>query len=389
MFRLDGLLTGDFWAAAPFIDQLTQQEPAEGQPASEETHVRVLFDEENLYVGIRALDSEPDKIVARILQRDRVMLVDGFDQRPVFGGDDAVAVLFDPFHDNRNPYVFATNSNGAEFDAVVSDEGKEFNVDWRGVWEVAARRTAEGWSAEFKIPLNTIRYPNDSDAPWGFNMSRMIRRRNEKVFWQGWSGDSGGFHRVSLAGDLVGLHGLPAKGMNLELKPYALGGLHRTREEDAVLSRTTDIEIGPDWKSEVRPGLVPDLTYHTDFAQVEVDDEQVNLTRFGLFFPEKRDFFLENSGIFLFGVPANPFEPPPFQMFFSRRIGIEEDEEEVVPIVAGGRLTGRLGGQTIGFMNVLTDEVEGLVGREEMIWPTPSWGTTRQIDGASSSGTSP
>jgi len=128
-FQLDGLLSEDLWAAAPFIDQLTQQEPAEGQPASEETHVRVLFDQENLYVGIQALDSEPDKIVARILQRDRVMLVDGFDQRPVFGGDDAVAILLDPFHDNRNAYVFATNSNRAEFDALLADEGKEFNVD--------------------------------------------------------------------------------------------------------------------------------------------------------------------------------------------------------------------------------------------------------------------
>jgi len=206
---------------------------------------------------------------------------------------------------------------------------------------VAGKRTAEGWSAECKIPLKTIRYPTESDVPWGFNVSRMIRRKNEKVFWQGWSRDSGGFHRVSLAGDLVGLHGLPAKGMNLELKPYALGGLRRAREEDEVLLRTTDTEIGLDLKTEVRPGLVLDLTLNTDFAQVEVDDEQVNLTRFGLFFPEKRDFFLENSGIFQFGVAANPFEPPPFQMFFSRRIGIEEDEEEVVPIIAGGRLTGR------------------------------------------------
>jgi hypothetical protein len=362
--RLDGLLTEESWAAAPAIDRLTQQEPAEGQPASEETEIRVLYDQENLYVGIRAMDSEPDRIVARILQRDRVMQVDGFDQRPVFGGDDAVAILFDPFHDNRNAYVFATNPNGAEFDALLADEGKEFNVDWRGVWEVAGTRTAEGWSAEFKIPLSTIRYPNDSGAPWGFNVTRIIRRRNEKAFWQGWSRDSGGFHRVSLAGDLVGLEGLPEKGMNLELKPYVLGGLRRTREEDGALPQTTETEIGLDLKTEVRPGLVLDLTFNTDFAQVEVDDEQVNLTRFGLFFPEKRDFFLENSGIFQFGVAANPFEPPPFQMFFSRQIGIEEDEEEVVPIIAGGRLTGRLGGQTVGFMNVLTNEVEGLVGRE-------------------------
>ena len=363
-FRLDGLLTEAFWAEASVIDRFTQQEPVEGQPASEDTQVMVLYDAENLYVGIRALDSEPDRIVSRILQRDKVMQVDGFDQRPTFAGDDAVAILFDPFDDNRNAYVFATNPNGAEFDGLLADEGKEFNVDWRGVWEVAGTRTAEGWSAEFKIPLQTIRYPNDSDRPWGFNVYRIIRRKNEKAFWQGWSRDSGGFHRVSLAGSLSGLDGLPATGRNLEVKPYLLGGSRQSRGEDGTLSRTSELEMGLDLKTEVRPGLVLDLTVNTDFAQVEVDDEQVNLTRFGLFFPEKRDFFLENSGIFQFGIAANPFEPPPFQMFFSRQIGIEEDEDEVVPILAGGRLTGRVGGQTVGFMNVITDEVEGLVGQE-------------------------
>jgi hypothetical protein len=363
-FRLDGVLSEGFWGKAPALSQFTQQEPREGQPASETTEVMVLFDRENLYVGVRALDSEPDRIVSRILQRDRVMEAGGFDQRPTFAGDDAVALLFDPFHDRRNAYVFATNANGAEFDALLADEGREFNVDWRGVWEVAGTRTSEGWSAEFRIPLQTLRYPSDSDEPWGFNVHRIIRRKNEKVFWQGWSRDSGGFHRVSLAGNLEGLEDLPAAGRNLEMKPYVLGGTRQSRKENGRLGRSNKADIGLDLKTEVRPGLILDLTFNTDFAQVEVDDEQVNLTRFGLFFPEKRDFFLENSGIFHFGVAPNPFEPPPFQMFFSRRIGIEEDEDEVVPLLAGGRLTGRLGGQTVGFMNVITDEVEGLVARE-------------------------
>ena len=363
-FKLDGLLTEAFWATSPVIDQFTQQEPTEGQPASEATEVRVLFDDQNLYVGIRALDSEPDRIVSRILQRDRIMQAGGFDQRPVFAGDDAVAILFDPFHDNRNAYVFATNPNGAEFDALLADEGKEFNVDWRGVWEVAGARTEEGWSAEFKIPLQTIRYPAGSGQPWGFNVTRMIRRKNEKDLWQGWSRDVGGFHRVSLAGDLLGLEDLPQTGRNLEVKPYVLAGARETRQDDGTLPRDTQQEFGLDLKTEVRPGLVLDLTFNTDFAQVEVDDEQVNLTRFGLFFPEKRDFFLENSGIFQFGVAASPFEPPPFQMFFSRRVGIEEDEDEVVPILAGGRLTGRVGRQTVGLMTVFMDELDGLVDRE-------------------------
>jgi hypothetical protein len=324
----------------------------------------VLYDDEYLYIGIRALDSEPDRIIRRVMQRDRIMVKDPFEGRPLFAGDDAIAVLLDPFNDNRNAYVFATNPNGAEFDALLADEGKEFNLDWRGVWEVSGAVTAEGWSAEFRIPLRTLRYPNDSEEPWGFNVYRIIRRKNEKVLWQAWSRDNGGFHRVSQAGDLVGLENLPATGRNLETKPYFLGGIEQERQDEGEIPVTSETDVGLDLKTEVRPGLVLDLTLNTDFAQVEVDDQQVNLTRFGLFFPEKRDFFLENSGIFDFGVQGNPFEPPQFQMFFSRRIGIEEDEEEVVPILGGGRLTGRLGGQTVGFLTVVTDEVKDLVSRE-------------------------
>ncbi len=363
-FRLDGLMTEALWADADAITQLTQNEPAAGEPATEDTEIRVLYDDENLYIGIRALDSEPDRIVSRVLQRDKIMVKDPFFGRPAFAGDDAVAVLLDPFDDNRNAYLFATNPNGAEFDALLADEGKEFNLDWRGVWEVAGTKTSDGWSAEFRIPLRTLRYPNDSDRPWGFNVYRIIRRKNEKVLWQAWSRDNGGFHRVSQAGDLEGLQGLPATGGNLEAKPYVLGGMKQTRRDDGALSRSSETSAGLDLKTEVKPGLVLDLTLNTDFAQVEVDDEQVNLTRFSLFFPEKRDFFLENSGIFDFGVQGNPFEPPQFQMFFSRRIGIEEDEDQVVPILGGGRLTGRIGGQTVGLLTVVTDEVKDLVSRE-------------------------
>ncbi len=363
-FRLDGLLSEAFWERTPGLDDLRQREPLEGEPATERTEVRVGYDQRFLYVGVRALDSEPDRVVSRILQRDRLMRKAELSQRPAFAGDDAVAILLDPFHDRRNAYVFATNPNGAEFDALLADEGKEFNVDWRGVWEVAGARTGQGWSAEFRIPLRTVRYPDNSAEPWGFNVYRMIRRKNEEVLWQAWSRDSGGFHRVSLAGNLEGLRGLPATGRNLEVKPYALTGIRQSREEDGALPVEGELEAGLDLKAEVRPGLVLDVTLNTDFAQVEVDDEQVNLTRFGLFFPEKRDFFLENSGIFDFGIAGNPFEPPPFQMFFSRRIGIEEDEDTVVPILGGARLTGRVGGQTVGALSVLTDEVEGLVPRE-------------------------
>jgi len=363
-FRLEGLLTEAFWAEAEAITHLIQNEPVAGAPATEDTEVRVLYDDEFLYIGIRAMDSEPDRIVSRVLQRDKIMQKDPFFGLPMFAGDDAVAILLDPYDDNRNAYLFATNPNGAEFDALLADEGKEFNLDWRGVWEVAGTRTTEGWSAEFRIPLRTLRYPNNSQESWGFNVYRIIRRKNEKVLWRAWSRDNGGFHRVSQAGELAGIRDLPGTGRNLEAKPYVLGGFEQTRRDDGTLSTSTERSVGLDLKTEVRPGLVLDLTLNTDFAQVEVDDERVNLTRFSLFFPEKRDFFLENSGIFDFGVQGNPFEPPQFQMFFSRRIGIEEDEDEVVPLLGGGRLTGRVGSQTVGLLTAVTDEVKGLVSRE-------------------------
>ncbi|RMH20853.1 MAG: hypothetical protein D6701_03375, partial [Gemmatimonadetes bacterium] len=314
-----------------------------------------VYDGERLLVGVVAYDREPDRVVARIRQRDRVMDRSGFGGQPSFAGDDAIALLFDPFHDHRNGVVLATNPNGAEFDALLTDEGREFNVDWRGVWEVAATRTAEGWSAEFEIPLRTLRYPVvRGESVWGLNVFRMIRRKNEEVLWRSWSRENEGFQRVSRAGHLRGLVDLPEPGINLEMKPYVLAGARQERGLTGDLPTDGDFDTGLDLKTEPIPGLVLDVTLNTDFAQVEVDDAQVNLTRFDLFFPEKRDFFLENAGIFEFGLPQNPFGPPPFLLFFSRRIGIGADGE--VPILGGARLTGRAGGQTLGFMNVLTDE---------------------------------
>ncbi len=350
--RLDGILDESFWRLAPVATELRQQEPLEGSPATEKTEIRIVYDDENLYVGVLAYDASPEGIISRILQRDRVMESDPFRGTPQFGGDDAVAILFDPFHDHRNATVFATNPNAAEFDATLTDEGREFNIDWRGVWEVRAQRVGEGWSAEFSIPFRTLRYPTTSAGePWGFNVYRVIRRKNEEVLWSSWSRDNGGFHRVSRAGHLEGLTDLPRSSFNLDLKPYVLGGVTEEQELTEV-DTDPEVQVGLDAKYEVRPGLVLDATLNTDFAQVEADDEQVNLTRFSLFFPEKREFFLENSGIFEFGFRPG-FEPPPFLLFFSRRIGIAEDGE--VPVMGGVRLTGRVGGQTIGVLDVVTD----------------------------------
>jgi hypothetical protein len=349
---LDGLLNEPIWQTGPAASGFRQREPMDGAPASEATEVRVVYDETTIYIGVLAHDSRPDAIISRLLQRDKLMSADEFGGTPQFGGDDAVAIVFDTFHDHRNGSVFATNPNGAEFEALITDEGREFNIDWRTVWQVKAQRTPEGWSAEFAIPFRSLRFPAGSSGDsWGFNVYRVIRRKNEEVLWSGWSRSTEGFHRISAAGHLENLTNLPRAGLNVEAKPYLLVGATQ-EQEDSNIDTDPRLEVGVDAKYEVRPGLVLDMTVNTDFAQVEVDDEQVNLTRFSLFFPEKREFFLENAGIFEFGI-RSALEPPPFLLFFSRQIGIAEDGE--VPVLGGLRLTGRVGGQTIGLLNVVTD----------------------------------
>lgn len=357
--ELDGALDEPAWRVAAPASGFRQREPDVGEPSVNPTEVRVLYDGSTLYIGIRA--SQPGQpVIGRVLQRDR-LLTPGFDGRPVFAGDDAVVILLDPFHDHRNAFVFATNPNGAELDALLTDEGREFNMDWRAVWEVRAVRTADGWSAELAIPFRTLRFPGDAGAPWGLNVARMVRSTNEESLWSSYLRENEGLSRVSRAGHLHGLDDLPRAGLNLEVKPF---GLAAGTQQDTLLGMPgspgvrTDrqLDAGVDAKWEVRPGLTLDLTVNTDFAQVEADEEQVNLTRFSLFFPEKRDFFLENAGVFEFGFRSY-FEPPPFLLFFSRRIGIHDAGE--VPVIGGARLTGRVGEQTIGLMNVTTDAAHG------------------------------
>jgi hypothetical protein len=357
--RIDGRLDEPAWALARPATGLRQREPREGEPATEQTEVRVLFDARNLYIGILARDSEPSRVVAHILQRDKLLEPAGYDGSYEFAGDDAVAVLLDPFRDRRNAVVFATNANGAEFDALITDESGAFNADWRTVWTVRAQRGPEGWSAEMAIPFRSLRYPfRTGDDGWGFNVWRMIRRKNEETLWTAWSRKGGGFRRVSQAGRLDGLTDLPRARANVEVKPYGLLGLTQQPGAFGVLDTTGDADVGLDAKWEVRPGLVGDATIHPDFAQVEADDEQVNLTRFDLFFPEKREFFLENAGIFDFGWRGFD-ETPPFLLFFSRRIGIARDDESPIPVRGGVRLSGRAGRQTVGFMDMLTGPEAG------------------------------
>lgn len=348
---LDGRLDDAVWRNARVIDNLRQREPEEGTPATERTEMRVLYDQQTLYIGVYAFDRAPDQVVARILERDRLMETE-FDGKPKFAGDDAIALLIDGFHDHRNGVVLATNPNGAEFDALLTDEGRAFNIDWRGIWQVAATRTNEGWSAEFAIPFRSLRYRPDSDE-WGINLYRIIRRKNEEVLWQGWTRAGGGFTRVSLAGHLRGLESLPRSRRSVEMRPYVLAGNDRERlNPDNQFGTTPRNALGGELKAQLTSGLVLDATVNTDFAQVEADNQQVNLTRFGLFFPEKREFFLENSGIFDFGARGR-HGPPPFMLFFSRQIGIAQDGP--VPVLGGARITGRAGHQTLGMLSMVAD----------------------------------
>ena len=351
--HIDGRLDEPAWGKAAPATGLRQREPQEGEPATETTEVRVLFDDRNLYVGVLARDADPAGIVARIRQRDKLMEPGGYDDSYLFAGDDAVAILLDPFRDRRNAVVFATNPNGAEFDALITDESGAFNADWRTVWTVRAQRGPEGWSAELAIPFRSLRYPSASGPEgWGFNVWRVVRRTNEETLWTAWSRSGGGFRRVSQAGRLDGLSGLPRSGLNLEVKPYGLAGLDQ-EPGDSDLDTRGRADAGFDAKWEARPGLVLDATVNPDFAQVEADDEQVNLTRFDLFFPEKREFFLENAGIFDLGWRGFD-ETPPFLLFFSRRIGIAGEGEAEIPVRGGVRLSGRAGRQTVGFLDMLT-----------------------------------
>lgn len=350
---VDGVLAEAVWQSVTPLTGLRQQEPDEGATASERTEIRLLHDSTTLYIGVTAFDREPDQVIGRILQRDRVMQLDGSGLQ--FAGDDGVAILIDALHDHRNAIVLATNPNGAEFDAQVADEGREVNVNWRGVWTVAAQRHGEGWSAEFAVPLSTLRSAGGDEGTWGFNVYRVIRRRNEHVLWRAWGRDGEGFLRVSRAGDLQGFS-TAGRGAGIDLKPYALTRATERETGSVAAGRSGDVDVGLDLKYEVRPGLVLDATINADFAQADVDDAQVNLTRFDLFLPEKREFFLENSGIFEFGVRGDG-EPPPFLMFFSRRVGIADGA--VVPLLGGVRLSGRVGRQTVGVLHAITDEAHG------------------------------
>ncbi|MBV9925542.1 MAG: carbohydrate binding family 9 domain-containing protein [Acidobacteria bacterium] len=334
--KVDGRLDEPAWSRADAATDFRQEEPHEGEPASERTEVRVLFDDKNLYVGIHAFDSEPARINSRELVRDAS-----------FSNDDKVEILLDTYYDRRNAFRFAVNPLGTQQDALITDEGRDVNLSWDAPWVSAGHIDQTGWTVEVAIPLTTLRYKEGQDT-WGFNVARIIRRKNEENLWTSWQ-RSFGLERVSQAGELSGVGEIRRRRLR-EVKPYASGGWRRGVPQvseqgfDSGLQGKGGLEVA---KLGLTPSLTAEFTANTDFGQAEVDQQVVNLSRFSVFFPEKRDFFLENAGIFLFGrEEAN-------QLFFTRRIGLT-DEGQPVPINYGAKVTGKVGRYNVGFLQVQT-----------------------------------
>src|SRR6266702_3986290 len=334
--RIDGLLDEAAWSMAQPAADFRQQQPTEGAAASERTEVRVLFDDKNIYFGIRAFDSDAKHINARELVRDAD-----------FSNDDTIAIVLDTYHDRRNAFRFIVNPLGTQQDALITDEGRDINVTWNGSWISASRIDDKGCTVEIEIPLTTLRFKECIES-WGFNISRVIRRKNELSLWTSWQ-RSFGLERVSQAGELSGVEDIRRRRLR-EIKPYASGEWREVvpligkNGLDAGLRGNIGIEVA---KLGITPALTAEFTVNPDFGQAEVDNQIVNLSRFSVFFPEKRDFFLENSGIFLFGREGEN------QAFFTRRIGLT-DNGSPVPIDYGVKLTGKIGPYNVGFLQVQT-----------------------------------
>ena len=351
--RVDGVLDEPAWREAEPATDFVQQDPRTGEPATEATEVRVLVDQEAIYFGIACHDSDPGGIVARERRRDNA-----------FADDDHFEILLDTFHDHRNAFHFAITPRGTQYDALITDEGHDINTEWNERWWSAAHITPDGWTAEIKIPLTTLRSNRALDT-FGVNFRRFIRRRSETAHWTAWSRDFP-FLQVSQAGHLIGVEGLNT-GLKLRVKPYGLGGFRSASSEKD--ERLTDAGLET-VRFSATPGLTAELTARTDFAQTEVDEAIVNLTRFPVFFPEKREFFLERAGIFEFGFSgrrgARGAQERNLQMFFSRRIGLTDDRVPV-SVKGGGRLVGHAAGLDLGLLSVSTGRFNGTPGSNYLV----------------------
>lgn len=356
---LDGM-SGRVWQQAPVALGFTQKDPNQGQPSTEKTDVRVLYTSKMLYIGIICYDSEPHGILATERRRDNKL-----------DHDDIVTVVLDTFHDHRNAFMFRTNPFGTRYDALITDEGNNINENWDEQWEVSSKITEAGWTAEFAIPFKALRVPDSSDGKpltFGFDVERVIRRKNESSYWNSFD-RSFKLENMSQSGHLTGISEIET-GFRLRIKPYGLMGF--TQEVRPVTAPAPTPGAPVDFTSKfhdasnggievlkyrITPSLTFDATWRTDFAQTAVDDQVVNLDRFPLFFPEKREFFQEGAGIFEFGTTRGEGQTPLLKLLNTRQIGLSP-RRQPIPIVAGGRITGKVAGLTVGLLNVQTEAFE-------------------------------
>ncbi len=338
--KIDGRLDDAAWNAAEPIGELIQVEPVEGASPSEASEIRILYDSDNLYFGMRFFDREPTKIVSTSKERDARLEV-----------DDRVEMVIDTFHDRRNAFFFQINAAGSKGDGLLTENGRNFNKPWDGIWDGIARVDELGWTAELAIPFKTLSF-REGETVWGLNLQRFIGRRNEEARWNRADQDTQLFS-VADAGDLHGLAGI-RQGIGLDVVPFFT--THWRKEYQGAEDSDLLGELGVDAFYKITTDLTLSLTVNTDFAETEVDERQINLTRFPLFFPERRDFFLQDAGLFDF---ASSFESNDVIPFFSRTIGLSPTGQEV-PLLAGAKLTGRVGETNLGVLDVQTDEFETL-----------------------------
>jgi hypothetical protein len=350
--KIDGVLNETHYTAVGSLTDFIQVEPRHGEAATERTEIWVSFDNAVLYVSARMWDTELDKLVATEMRRD---------SNTMFQGNDVVSFIFDTFYDRRNGVMFTVNPIGGRSDTQVTGE-RQFNQDWNPVWELKTGRFEQGWTAELAIPFKSLRYQPGAAQVWGFNVMRTKRSKNEMSLLTKvpLGRQQAAITQISYAAALVGIQAPPG-GRNLDLKPYATSSVTTNRVSTPPQSNDPSGAVGLDLKYTVTQGLAADVTVNTDFAQVEADEQQVNLTRFSLFFPEKREFFLENQGTFAFGGVQlasnfnnqnnNNATIAPI-LFYSRRIGL--NQARVVPLDLGGRLTGRVGPYTLGVLTTQT-----------------------------------
>jgi hypothetical protein len=344
--RLDGTLDDPIWQQAVPITDFRQKEPYEGQPATERTEVRILYTRTEVYFGVVCRDSVAHGLVATQLRRDVTQEL-----------HDYFEIVIDSRHDRRNAYVFQINPLGTQRDALITDEqtaeAQDGDPGWDGVWTSEAGRTRDGWTATIAIPFSTLNFMHSREVVWGVNFKRFIRRKNEEDLWSGWHRTFGA-SKISQAGELHGINEI-GSGRLFIIKPYALGGFNHLPPNAAASGLTPGTTAlytgGVDIKVGLRSNLVANLTGNTDFADSDVDVQQFNLTPYKLFFPEKRQFFLENANVFAFPMGLGNSAD---QLFFSRQIGIDPVTGQQVPINGGGKVTGSLAGFELGVMDVDT-----------------------------------